>query len=150
MFTFKKLFVTALILVAAILLAGSWWLASRPTLSPSPLISPTTSPQQQTILLNLTGGSEKEYRLVTTQEITVADLLTRAQKEQGLQITTKDFGGSLGILVEEMNGIHNDQSKQMYWTLSINGKRSEVGASSAHVKPGDTVTWKYEHLQPEQ
>jgi hypothetical protein len=53
---------------------------------------------------------------------------------------TKDFGAPLGVFIESLNGVKNDPSTDRYWRLYINGVLSPVGASSARVRSGDTVT----------
>lgn len=111
------------------------------------VIPPTASPpsQSQEILLEISApGNAKTYRLATQSETTVADLLIQAQREQGLQLEVKDFGGSLGIFVEAINGVRNDTARKLYWSLYVNGAFSQLGASSIKVRPGNTVTWKYE------
>ncbi|HCM43599.1 MAG: hypothetical protein UY39_C0043G0006 [Candidatus Kaiserbacteria bacterium GW2011_GWC2_49_12] len=49
---------------------------------------------------------------------------------------------SLGLFVDEINGLKN--AGGFYWTLFINNTLSEKGASSAEVKPGDVVEWRYQ------
>lgn len=66
-------------------------------------------------------------------------------QQQGLILKTKDYGAPLGVLIEGINNILNDSKNQKYWTLYVNNVRSAVGASTATVKPGDTITWKFEN-----
>ena len=120
--------------------------------SPSP---PETSPdpeaQTEAVTLDIKGPAEtKTYRLSAQAETTVADLLARAQREQGLKLEAKDYGGSLGIFVEGLNGTRNDPTKKLYWSLYVNGVFSQLGASAAPARPGDTVTWAYERAHEEQ
>ena len=53
-----------------------------------------------------------------------------------------DFYSGLGYFIEEINGVKN--SGGYYWTLYVDGKYSEVGASSYKLLSGDSVEWKYE------
>lgn len=117
------------------------------TASPS---APAPAAVGTDVILEIKHGSEhRSYRLAVTGETTVADLLRRAEREQGLRLKTKDYGGSLGVFVEGIDGVENDPKAQMYWTLYVNGAFSQLGASSAKVRPGDTVTWAFEPMHAE-
>lgn len=114
-------------------------------------ISPPSEAQTQAVTLEIKDpAGTKTYRLSGQTETTVADLLARASKEQGLRMETKDYGGSLGIFVEGLNGVRNDPQKKLYWSLHVNGTLSQLGASSTRVRPGDTVTWAYEPMHEEE
>jgi len=121
------------------------------TLTSSPEASPVSEAKARIVTLEIRGpAGSKTYRLPAQAETTVADLLVRASREQGLRLETKDYGGSLGILVEALNGSRNDPKRKLYWSLYVNGVFSQLGASSARVRPGDTVTWAYEPMREEQ
>jgi len=81
---------------------------------------------------------------------TAADLLATARTQNQITAVTKDFGGELGIFVEEINGVANDPASETYWFLYINGVKSPVGASSAAVQAGDVVAWRYEKYEQAQ
>lgn len=49
---------------------------------------------------------------------------------------------SLGIFVEEINGVKNSFNK--YWIYYINGEEAQVGISNYILKSGDIITWKLE------
>lgn len=121
----------------------------------SPTSSPETSPSSESKTRRVTleikrPTGTKTYQLPVREETTVADLLTRAQREQGLKLETKEYGGSLGIFVEGLDGLRNDSAKKLYWSLYVNGAFSQLGASAARVRPGDTVTWTYEAMHEER
>ena len=94
-------------------------------------------------------GKTLEYDVAVTGETTVEQVLNEVVQQRGLLLETKDFGGSMGIFVKAINGVANDSGSNMYWQLYVNGELSPVGASTARVRPGDTVTWQYE-LQHEK
>lgn len=107
-------------------------------------VSPFEQPAAQIIALEIkNSASLKTYSLAVTSEITVAELLEQA-KAQGLQFITKDYGGSLGLFIESINGQASDPATQHYWHLYVNNQRSPLGASSTRVKVGDTVRWSFE------
>lgn len=123
---------------------------------PTPSITPTTTsqpnkvtatlkPAGKTITLNFQGPKETaSYKISVSKKITVIEAMRIAQA-QGLILKTKDYGASLGILIEGINNILNDSNNQKYWTLYVNNVRSAVGASTATVEPGDIITWKFEN-----
>lgn len=118
----------------------------------APTAVPTTeaAPITKNVTLEI-----KSPRGTTTQtlpvlgETTVAELLTRASKTSGLTLETKDYGGTLGIFVEGINGTRNDTTREWYWTLYVNGTKSPLGASSARVRAGDRVAWSFEPMTKE-
>jgi hypothetical protein len=47
---------------------------------------------------------------------------------------------SFGYFVTSINGVAGNGPK--YWTMYVNGKESNVGASDYITKDSDTITWK--------
>lgn len=104
----------------------------------------------QTITLEIKSPSGMAtYGLPVMGETTVAELLALASREHRLRLETKDYGGTLGIFVEGINGTRNDAAREWYWTLYVNGTKSPLGASSARVRAGDRVTWSLEPMTSE-
>lgn len=93
------------------------------------------------------GETTDTLALAAPGDITVADALTRLVREEQLIMETKDFGAPLGVFIESLNGVKNDPPTDRYWHLYINGALSPVGASSARVHSGDTMTWRLETMQ---
>ena len=56
-------------------------------------------------------------------------------------ISTKDFGGSLGVFVTGFYGIEAEGNH--FWEFTVNGKSSDAGVSSYEVKDGDALGFKY-------
>lgn len=54
--------------------------------------------------------------------------------------STTKTSGSLGEYVTGING--KEAGSNEYWQLFLNGKSSEVGASTLVTKPTDTLEWK--------
>lgn len=104
---------------------------------------------EQLVTLVVDGpDGEARYEVSVGGETTVAQVLATAE-QYGLRLSTRDYGGELGVFVEAINGVSNDGGHNMYWYLYVNGQVSPVGASAAIVAPGDTVTWKYEKQHEE-
>lgn len=57
---------------------------------------------------------------------------------------TKTFG-ELGDMVTAIDGIAADDGH--FWALYVNGKQSEVGASSYKTTTGEQVEWRYEKIK---
>ncbi len=127
------------------------------TVSPSPTIlvaedasaslKAVTPPQKasQTVTLTIhTSSKPAIYQIEVKGKTVVVDIMRQAEK-QGLQLVTKDFGGSLGIFIESINGVKNNATPNYYWQFYINGQRSSLGISSATVSPHDRIEWKYEN-----
>lgn len=60
------------------------------------------------------------------------------------QVKTKEYTG-IGEFVEEIDGIKPDSSH--FWAFYVNGKSSDVGASSYKPQSGDKIEWKLEKIQ---
>lgn len=149
--------IALLVLIPLVIILGLILLrfnqAPTPSPSPSPALvattaapspSPTARAITQTITLEIkNGSSRKTYAIPATSRISVADLLEQA-KAQGLQLVTKDYGDSLGLFIESINGQASDPATKRYWHLYINDQLSPLGASSAQVTAGDTVRWSFE------
>lgn len=128
-----------------------------PSLTPENIPTPPTTPSvttssvptpklvESSITLTISSPDKSStYKIPATKSLKVIEVMKIAE-QQGLQLKTKDYGAPLGILIEEINGIKNDQKNQKYWTLYTNGKMSVLGASSATVSPNESVTWKFEN-----
>jgi hypothetical protein len=56
-------------------------------------------------------------------------------------LSTKDFGGNLGVFIAGLYGI--DAEGNHFWEFTVNGKSSDVGVSSYEVKDGDVLGFRY-------
>ena len=72
---------------------------------------------------------------------TVLETMRSLSAGRALSFSGRDFPG-LGFFVEEINDQKNTNG--YYWILAVDGKKSELGVSSAIVHPGDVVEWRYE------
>ncbi len=71
--------------------------------------------------------------------ITALDLLKISYK-----VTAKDYGAGMGEFVETIDGIKPDS--QHFWAFYVNGKSSNVGASSYKLEANDNIEWKLEAI----
>lgn len=148
-----ELIILALLIPLAIILGAILWRAPAPPMSTLEPIAITAAPTQsivetqdsQVSLQIVHDGKTAEHALALPQaEETVANVLARAAEAELISLSTTDYGGSLGLFIEELNGVRNDPAQRLYWHLYINGQRSPLGASSAVVKEGDVIKWSYE------
>ncbi|MBU2595268.1 DUF4430 domain-containing protein [Patescibacteria group bacterium] len=68
------------------------------------------------------------------------ELLKRITKDD---IEYTDWGGNLGIFVDCIGGVCRTKGYEYFWSLYINGRLSEVGASGYITEPNDIIEWKY-------
>ncbi|MBI5654715.1 DUF4430 domain-containing protein [Candidatus Uhrbacteria bacterium] len=71
----------------------------------------------------------------------VFDALKLYDDKASFGIKSKDYGGDLGVFVEEIGG-KQDPSKKAWWQYWVNNEYGKIGASSYKLKPGDVVMWK--------
>ena len=74
--------------------------------------------------------------------ISVLDLMKLIGEEDGLNFKYQDSG--LGVFIEEINGVKNNSSDNVYWMFYVNGKMAAVGASDYKLSNNDIVEWRYE------
>ena len=98
--------------------------------------------------LNFIVGS-KEFKIGFEEGESVFDIMKRAKSQGKIDFKYDDFGGNLGILITEINGVKNgsdsDWTQNKYWILYVSGKSSSIGCSGHKLNKSDTsIEWKYE------
>jgi hypothetical protein len=105
---------------------------------------------RETVLLTVENGSTKSVLQVQIDgTVSVKDVMQAAAAENKITTEAKDYGESMGVLIESINSVANDNKQKRYWYLYVNGQLSPVGASQAQVRAGDEVSWKYEEEKDE-
>ncbi|MDP2933178.1 MAG: DUF4430 domain-containing protein, partial [bacterium] len=119
------------ILLAALVL--TFLAAGCNTVQPNQNLTPTNQNQTQTI---------KVYQSVEGSNFNSLDPYQSPSGETAMQllksvhqVKTKDFGPGLGEFAESIDGII--PAKDQFWAFYINGKSSDVGASSYKLSDGD-------------
>ena len=147
------------LIVAVVILGGGAFFSQQlfvESFSPISEISPTptsTPPElQSTPPAKITAQESREqqttkppvadsFTFTATADRTVLDAMNALAAESKLSFSGRDFAG-LGFLVQEI--LRQNRENGYYWILLVNGVKSELGASSARLAPGDRVEWKYE------
>ena len=80
-------------------------------------------------------------RVHVTSNETVIEAMRALASTTAFTFVGHDYPG-LGFFVDSINGTTNANGK--YWILYINGVPATAGVSTATVRAGDTVEWKYE------
>jgi|GEM_PF-1751397 len=96
------------------------------------------SSSQQTVTVSAAGSI---YSVSMASGGTVFDAMTALETMSQFSFTYHTYAG-LGAFVDSINGQANGGGST--WFFYINGKESSVGISSATLKPGDSVEWKFE------
>ncbi len=96
---------------------------------------------QQNCLNSKIKIAETTYNLQLTATTTAYNAMLLLQQNASLDFKSKDYG-SLGFLIEEINGIKNGQQNK-YWVYYINDESAKVGISSYIIRSNDIITWKY-------
>jgi len=92
-------------------------------------------------------GFSTLYEVQVSENDTVTKVMEQAKEDGVISYSAVDYGGSLGLFFEEINGLKNNQAPNYYWQLYVNGEKSRVGASAARVTAGDRVEWRYEEME---
>ncbi len=113
-----KIVIPIAVVVLAVTGGGVWWHEAH-----TDNVHTVTNTQHQLIQISYKGeGGVNAFKLL--------------QKHAAVQYKKYSFGD----LVTSINGVKGDGPK--YWTLYVNGKESNVGASDYVTKSSDTITWK--------
>ncbi|MEK7680694.1 MAG: DUF4430 domain-containing protein [Patescibacteria group bacterium] len=102
--------------------------------------------QKQTInaTLNLeANGQARSFSGNIENGKSAADFVILLTEKNNLQLKTKEYTG-MGILVEGVNGVENNNDEKKYWMFYVNGQMSQVGLSQYIVKNADKISLKYE------
>ena len=73
---------------------------------------------------------------------TVFTLMETMRANGQLSFHDREFGGSLGKFIDEINGVKN--TPKYFWIYYINNEKAKVGVSNYILQPDDVITWKYE------
>ncbi len=116
---------------------------SSPTLAPVPSESGTTSRLESEVAATLVVPG-RTIDLRVPDGANVLELMTLAKERGAVDFESESYLG-LGSLIVAIDGKRNDEGgNDMYWILSVNGKKATVGVSSLLVSNGDVVSWTYE------
>lgn len=85
---------------------------------------------------------ESEKKIELPAGSTVFTLMETLQKNGQLSFRAKDFGGALGVFIEELNGVPNTRERN--WIYYINNQPATVGVSNYTLRADDLISWKYE------
>jgi len=92
-----------------------------------------------TVTQTVEGSSSNKPSYQATEGQTAFDLLDSTHTVQA-----KDYSG-IGKFVETIDGVKPDSKH--FWAFYVNGKSSNVGASSYVLKNGDKIEWKLELIK---
>jgi hypothetical protein len=104
---------------------------------------------EEVILVTEGADYKKSWQVEIEGEVTVEEVLGLAVERNYLDVGLVDYGGSMGVFIESLDGVANSNTEKTYWHLYINDVLSSVGASQAKVRAGDRVIWKYERQHDE-
>lgn len=132
----NRRFGIAAILILAILAGG---FAYTQFLKPSPTASTET-----TRAVEVTLAIENilpPHRAKIADGTTALELLRMESAEEGFTMSEKEYAG-LGTLVESIGDFRNG-TEGKYWTYTVNGAFSAVGADVYQPKAGDLIEWSF-------
>ena len=102
---------------------------------------PTNTEQSIQIRQKVEGDmGDNLFNIYPSENKTALDLL-----KMGHQVETKTFSG-MGEFVESVNGKAAEANKE-FWSFYVNGKQSNLGASSYHPSDKDFIEWKLEKIK---
>lgn len=91
------------------------------------------------VKLIINSGASNVYESSINEGSTVFDLLKKIDSEKKLNLKYQE--SSMGVFVEEIQGVKNNAGKNEYWLYKVNGKVANMGASLYKLKDNDEVEW---------
>ena len=73
------------------------------------------------------------------------DLLKKTTKTKGIELSYKDYGGSMGMFITSI--ARTSASGDKWWQYWVNGQYANVGVSSSIPKAGDVVEFRLTNEQ---
>lgn len=108
-----------------------------------PKTSSEVSEEEETLIDATFIAPGISYKARIAENSNVYDLMSILRDAGIVSFTTKDFGGNLGLFVEQINGIKNGTDNK-FWIYYINGKEAKTGISNYTLNNTDVIEWKYE------
>lgn len=108
----------------------------------SPKVSPDVlqdEPEMVTVKLKVEGSKQAESNLSVGLGTNALVVLKLAHT-----VEAKNYEG-VGEMVLAIDGVKPDSKH--FWAFYVNGKSSNVGASSYKIKNGDNLEWKLEEIK---
>lgn len=106
------------------------------------VVVPPKSAGEKTLALEIVySDKEYTYENIVTKSETVFELLKEFDKELSLGLDSEE--SAYGAFVKGLKGTAQDEAKGFYYRFLISGTPSQVGASAAAIKDGDTVRFEY-------
>lgn len=95
----------------------------------------TTQAGQNTVEVNVVNEKEDYDKTYSykTEEKTLGDLL---DKEKLVEYQDSDYGR----FITGVDGMKADDSKQLWWSVEVNGESAQTGVDGIEIKDGDKYT----------
>jgi len=95
-----------------------------------------------------TGEAMQKFPAVPYQDgMTVFSALQVLASSSSIQLSTKDYGGEMGVFIESINGV-GPGDKTRWWQFWVNNEYSTVGASAYVLRPSDEVVFEFLGAEP--
>lgn len=106
---------------------------------PTPEIAPgTVFESQGSITTNIDFG-DNNILSGNVEAKNAYEALDKLAEKEGIEIKTKQY--KYGLLVEKIG--EKENSKEAFWSYSVNGKAGSIAADRYVIHPGDKVEWRY-------
>jgi hypothetical protein len=137
----RKIKYIAAFLALLAVIFGIWFYFGLKTINvPSDGLLPSTDQIVVTLKID-TGQKSYQYQEIINKGTNVLDLLKGASQKEGFDLNIKD--SSMGAFIDGIYGVKSDINANKFWTLWVNGKVANVGASQYKLADGDVVEWVY-------
>jgi len=114
---------------------------TRAPAPPPPAAESVSVAKTVSVMIDEGNGIVKVVRDLPWQDnATVYDALKLASEKGGFALGVKDYGGTLGVFVESIDG--KKGGKDSWWQYWVNNAYGDKGASTATIHAGDVIEWK--------
>lgn len=92
------------------------------------------------IKIVFSDGKEVSFKSEFKEGESLVKIFRRTLDREGLNLETKNFGGSMGEFVHSINGFKN--TKDNWWQYWVNDRYAKVGISNYFPKKQDKIVFK--------
>lgn len=96
------------------------------------------------LMFDFGDGKIKTFNdIVIDEGATVFSVMQKVAEDNGLNLSSKDYGNGMGAFIEGVDGYMNDYGGDKYWQYWVNNNYAKIGAGSYGLKGGEVIEWKY-------
>lgn len=109
-----------------------------PTVSPESKVETPQKSEKATLIIDDGKGEVEKYQVEAGENADAFGVL------QDSEVEFKYSNSDMGIMINSIEGVENNQDEEKYWMFYVDGEMAEKGAGQKEVEAGDKLKFKYQ------